>query len=101
MRENHTYGRQYDSSTPNAIAESSLRFSHFQFLLFFTLADKMLPRRRLTLQFLKILRNDNLDNRAKTPECGEIRFPSILLEVKLLGRYLFNQLPNDTHLAIR
>jgi hypothetical protein len=71
MRGKHTYGGEYDCSTPKATAESSLRFSHFQFLLFFTLAEKMLPRRRLTLQFLKILRNDNLATAPKRRNAGK------------------------------
>jgi len=76
--ENYEQSRQYDSSTPCTMAQPSLHSSHFQFLLFFRLADKCLhnasggAHRCSSSKFHK----RNLDNRAKMPTaCFGIRCP--------------------------
>src|SRR5712692_9724047 len=103
-RENHAQGSQYDSSTPNTVAEPLIYSSHMQFLPFSgspTNAHAMLRRGPI----VAVPRNSTNVIWTSAPKMPEACFgefdPRHHSEVKLLGRETFNVLPNDTQYAIR
>ena len=53
------------------------------------------------LQFLNFHKRNWIDGAKMSGACFGEFDPYHALEVKLFGRELFNQLPNDTNLAIR